>query len=65
VRKVDQQINTVPGVTYRMSCGATVVKYASLTLAFLDADDNTLASRTTEVADHTSGVYSVTLESPP
>jgi len=54
-----------PGVTYRMSCGATVVKYASLTLAFLDADDNTLASRTTEVADHTSGVYTVTLESPP
>jgi len=54
-----------PGVTYRMSCGSTVVKYVSLTLAFLDADDNTLASRTTEVADHTSGVYSVTLESPP
>ena len=37
------------GVTYSMSCGVTVSKFASITLAFLDADDNTLATRSTEV----------------
>lgn len=53
-----------PGVTYKMTCGITVVKYASITLAFLDADDNTLASDTVEVAEHQSGAWSVTLPSP-
>lgn len=53
-----------PGVTFRMSCGVTVVKYASITLAFLDANDNTLATHITEVTEHESGAYSVTAESP-
>ncbi len=52
------------GITYRMSCGVTVAKYASITLAFLDADDNTLTTKSTEVTEHVSGAYSVTLESP-
>lgn len=54
----------VAGVTYRMSCGITVAKYSSITLAFLDAEDNTLASRITEVTEHVSGAYSVTLDAP-
>jgi len=53
------------GITYRMSCGVTVAKYASITLAFLDSGDNTLATETTEVLEHVSGAYSVSLESPP
>jgi len=52
------------GITYRMSCGITVAKYASITLAFLDANDNTLATDSTEVLEHVSGAYSVTLEAP-
>lgn len=52
------------GVTYRMSCGVTVAKYASITLAFLDAEDNTLATKTTEVLEHVSGAYSVSLAAP-
>lgn len=52
------------GVTYRMSCGVTVAKYASITLAFLDAEDNTLDSKVTEVLEHVSGAYSVTLAAP-
>lgn len=54
-----------PGITYRMSCGVTVAKFASITLAFHDADDNQLAKDVTEVEEHVSGAYSVTLESPP
>ena len=52
------------GVTYKMTCGVTTVKYSSITLAFLDADDNTIASETTEIFDHTTGLSSVTLEAP-
>lgn len=52
------------GVTYKMSCGINVVKYSSITLSFLDTDDNTLASKTTEVFEHVSGAYSVILQSP-
>lgn len=29
-----------PGVTYSMTCGVKVVKYASITLAYLNADEN-------------------------
>jgi len=54
-----------PGITFRMSCGVTVAKYASITLAFLDASDNTLATNITEVTEHVSGAYSVTAVSPP
>lgn len=52
------------GVPYRMSCGATIAKYASITLAFQDDQSNTLATRTTELADHTSGVLTVDLVAP-
>ncbi len=55
----------LPNVTYSMSCGVTVAKFASITLAFLDADYNELATRSTEVTEHVSGAYSVTLASPP
>ncbi len=54
-----------PGLTYRMSCGVTPVKFASVTLAFLDADFNTLATETTPITDDVAGVYGVTLQSPP
>ena len=53
-----------PGVAYRMSCGVVPVKFASVTLAFLDADYNTVATRSTEITDDVSGVYSVDLVSP-
>jgi len=53
------------GITFRMSCGVTVAKFASITLAFLDASDNTLSTDTTEVFEHESGAYSVTAVSPP
>ena len=54
----------VAGITYRMSCGVTVAKFASITLVFQDAADNTLATRTTEVTEHVSGGYSVELAAP-
>lgn len=53
-----------PGITYSLTCGITVVKFASITLAFLDASDNTLATESTEVTEHQSGAWSVTLPSP-
>lgn len=53
-----------PGITYTLTCGVNVVKFASLTLAFLDADDNELASDNVQVTEHQSGAYSVTLQSP-
>jgi len=52
------------GITYSMTCGIRVVKYASLTLAFLDADDNELDSKVTDIEEHVSGAYSVTLQAP-
>ena len=52
------------GITYSMTCGIQVVKYASITLAFLDADDNTLATDVTEVFEHVTGAYSVKLQAP-
>ena len=53
-----------PGITYKMTCGVTVAKYASITLAYLDADDNTLDTEITEVFEHVSGAYSVRLQAP-
>lgn len=53
-----------PGITYSMTCGIQVFKAASITLAYLDENDNTLASEVTEVLDHASGVYSATLQAP-
>jgi hypothetical protein len=47
-----------------MSCGIKVAKYASITLAFLDAADNELDKKITEVTEHVSGAYSVTLQAP-
>ena len=54
----------IAGTTYRMSCGVTVAKYASITLAFHDAADNRLDRKITEVFEHTSGAYSVELTAP-
>ena len=53
-----------PGITYTMSCGVKAFKFASITLAFLDADDNTLASESTEIHEHVTGAYSVSYQSP-
>jgi len=53
-----------PGIAYRMSCGVSPVKFASLTLAFLDAEYNTLATQSTEITDDVSGVYAVESVSP-
>lgn len=52
------------GVTYRMSCGAIVAKYASITLAFQNARFDTLATRTDELIDHDTGILSVELVAP-
>lgn len=52
------------GITYKLTCGITVAKFASITLAYLDANDNTLASDSTEVTEHVTGAYSVTLQAP-
>ena len=52
------------GATYRLSCGVSSTKYSSITLAFLDTDDSTLATETTEIFEETSGVFSVTLAAP-
>lgn len=49
---------------YRMSCGVFPAKYSSITLAFLDENDVTLATQTTEIADDVAGLYSVTLLAP-
>ena len=53
-----------PGVTYKLSCGVTSTKFSSITLAFLDAADNTLATETTEIFEEASGAFSVTLAAP-
>ena len=54
-----------PGITYSLSCGVVVSKYASITLAFLDADDNTIGEpEVTEIFEHVSGAYSATLQAP-
>jgi len=52
------------GITYKLTCGIQVAKFASITLAFLDADDNELAKDVTEVFEHVSGAYSVSLQAP-
>jgi len=53
-----------PGITYKMTCAVTSIKYSSITLSFLDADDNTLAEDTVDIFENVSGPYSVTLQSP-
>jgi len=53
-----------PGITYSMTCGITVVKAASITLAFLDADDNILGKEVTEILEHVTGVYSASMQAP-
>jgi len=53
-----------PGITYKMTCGVVTLKYASITLPNLDAEDNTLASQTTDINGNVSGAYSVTLAAP-
>lgn len=53
-----------PGITYSMTCGVQVSDYASITLAFLDEDYDTLATDTTDILKNRSGTHSVTLDSP-
>ena len=53
-----------PGVTYKLTCGVISTKFSSITLAFLDADANTVATETTEIFEETTGAYSVTLTAP-
>ena len=49
-----------------MTCGVSVVKFASITLAFLDPTDTvTLATRSTEIHEDGKGAHSVTLQAPP
>ncbi len=59
-----RQTEATAGITYKMTCGVSAFKYSSITLAFLDAADVTLASETTEINGHESGAYSVTLQAP-
>ncbi len=53
-----------PGATYKMSCGVFPAKFSSITLAFLDENDVTLATETTAIADDVAGLYSVELQAP-
>ena len=53
-----------PGNVYRMSCGVFPAKFSSITLAFLDENDVTLATETTNISDDVAGLYSVTLQAP-
>lgn len=54
-----------PGFTYSLSCGVVVSKYASITLAYLDADGTTIGDPAiTEVFEHVSGAYSVSAQAP-
>ncbi len=53
-----------PGVTYSVTCGINVYKAASITLAFLDANDVTLDKQVTEILEHTSGAFTATLQAP-
>ena len=56
----------IPGTTYTMTCGVSAVKFASITLAFLDPTDTfTLATRSTEIHEDGKGAHSVTLQAPP
>lgn len=52
------------GVEYKMTCGVRTVKYASITLAFLDANDNTLTKEVTEIYNDGTAPSSVTLTAP-
>jgi len=53
------------GQQYKMTCGVSSFKYSSITLAFLDANDATLAEQTTEIFENVDGgAYSVTLTAP-
>ena len=54
----------LPNTTYRMTCAVSAVKFASITLAFHDADDVELASETTEIFEDQVAAFSVTLQSP-
>lgn len=52
------------GVNYKMTCGVSVVDYASITLAFLDVSSKTLATDLTQMTSRQSGASSVTLRAP-
>ena len=54
----------VANATYRMSCGVKAVKFASITLAFHDANDDQIASETTSIFEDQAGAFSVTLQAP-
>ena len=53
------------GNQYNFTCGVSSFKYSSMTLAFLDENDVTLATQTTEILEDTGGgAYSVILTAP-
>jgi len=52
------------GNIYKLTCGVTTTKYSSITLAFLDGNDVTVATETTEIFEDATGAYSVTLAAP-
>lgn len=54
----------IPENIYKLTCGGTIVRYSSLTLAFLDVYDNALETHTTIITSDESGVYSVIGTSP-
>ncbi len=59
-----RETSVTPSVTYKLTCGVTSTKFSSITLAFLDAADNTVATQTTEIFEEASGAFSVVLTAP-
>jgi len=59
-----QELLVKPGTTYKLSCGLTSAKYASITLAFSDENYASLSEDTVEVFGDETGSYSITLDSP-
>jgi len=59
-----QEFTVNPNTDYRLTCGVTAAKYASITLAYSDANYNPLAEDIVEIFDDNTGSYSITLTSP-
>lgn len=54
-----------PQQQYKLTCGVSSLKYASMTLSFLNDDGTTLAEETTEIFENVQGgAYSATLMAP-
>lgn len=59
-----QEFSVTPNTTYKLTCGVTSAKYASITLAFSDANFSTLIEDTVQIIGDETGSYSVTLTAP-